>query len=310
MRAKALEGSTRGRMSVWSGLTVTGVAAVVLLLTGAASAGGVHPTTFGGATFAPSYSTGVSGCGKLTSAPPTWSKKTGDGNFAANASSPPCASTVKGVAVASSASASADSLVYAPVKLPTGVGGINVTWTLNAAWLVHITQGVASGCPGSSSSYGYYYSYLNTWINYTDSYSSCSADASIDVYGSAMVLDVTNGSSYYSDNYWYGFYQQDSWSYSTYLYTTNYSNSSQWQNNYTSYDTYGYLNGANGHGTMLLAPTWFINGTFVSGHKYVIETSFQVSVDSNAVALKGASAVAALKAAPGTKDEALTYTVW
>jgi hypothetical protein len=310
MRGKSAKNDQLGYRLRLAGRTgALGAAAVVAImaLSAVASAGVATPSAFLGAVWAPNTYKSTSACATAAVTAPHWAKLTGAGKLSAAAKASTCSKAKGGTAFASYADANGEIQVHAPVKIPTGVGGVNVTWAIVATGSDTATY-TAGVCPVSYSG-SYHYNYGYTWFNYSYSYSYCSVEASVSLYGYAWVYDMTTGASSYPSNYW-SMYNSSGIYNDTYHYQGNYSNSSYWTSNYSYSGAYSYNYGAGGAQSWVASPTWFVNGTFTHSHKYLVETYISLSCYSTAQGYTG-TASCAMNAASGVNHVDLKpFSVW
>ncbi|MFI5417628.1 MAG: hypothetical protein ACHQ2Y_01835 [Candidatus Lutacidiplasmatales archaeon] len=296
--------------SVTLGAGAVGIALIMLL---SPMAGASAPRVgFKGAVYQVSLSQSNSGCGTIKASYPTWSALTGAAHWKSSAVSKSCSSVYGTVGSSSAASSSGSIEVAAPVKMVSGVGGVNVSWALAVAWAVAAKVGPSGVCPGYSYNYSYYYSYYNSWINYSDSYSYCSVDASLSISASVYLVDLSTSATYYPSNYWSGLNKGFDTYNDTSTTVETWSNSSYWQNNYTSWYTNGYRSGSTGSGTLgaSSSPQFFINGTFVGTDKYAIIATFSAYTNSNVNGMKKSMASAMVDFASTGLGADLQAVVW
>lgn len=255
-------GSIGRRLGQWAGL---GGAASVVAVIGLALTATAFPlgSTFPGAVGTPYNYYGSSGCAQTHAPRPTWSAKTGDGALRGSTVARTCPAVRGGTGIASGADVTQEISVSAPVTLPTGAGGINVTWSLRIFGNQSATFSRATpDCPAITVTYNYGY----TTYSYT--YWDCIVSASVQVGIVAWLSDVTNGSTFVPSNSWAGLSSSTAIENVTNFSTS--SNSSYW----------GIPNGTTFNGTIggpakisgRYDPTLFINGTFVHSHRYLLET--------------------------------------
>lgn len=310
------KGTTGGRIRLAGAAASFGAIAValVMMLSPMAQAGAVHPSGLKGASWYPSSSWDTSGCGTVKTTAPHFAPTTGNGKWAGDAKASTCPTYIGTTGLDSQASASGEINVVAPVHLPSGSGGINVTWSLAVSWAYSATVNTTNPvCPGYSYNYSYYEYWIPTWYNYTYTSSYCSADASVSLYGDAYLVDVTSGVTYNPSSYWYGISAGFDWYTDTYTDTFNYSNPSYWIDNGTSWSTYGYQHGsthASGSFSSANSPTWYINGTFVKSDKYVLYTYIDGSASVYLDGLKHSAGMASVDGATGTNHMDLVTSVW
>jgi hypothetical protein len=280
----------------------------IMALSAVASAGVASPGVFRGAVWSPFLYKDQSGCATAGAAPSHWSKLTGDGKMSNSASAATCSKARGGSTFESYASAENEIQVDVPVHLHTGTGGVNVTWSIVASGSDAATY-TGLACPNTYT-YSYNYNYGYTWFNYSDTYSYCSVEAGIDLFGEAYVHDSTTGVSTYPTNYWTSVYNDSGVYNDTYHDQGNYSNSSYWASNYSYSGSYNYSYGPGGTISGSWAPTWFINGTFVHSNKYMVDTYLYLETFATVEGYTG-HASATLNAATGPNHaDLLPFSIW
>jgi len=297
-----VERTGRSRYAAAGGIAAAAVVAI-MALSAVATAGVASPNVFKGATWAPSFSKYLSGCGTNVGILPHWSKLTGIAKFKDAASSMTCPASKGGSKTYSSSSASGYLTVMAPVKFPTGSGGVNVTWNLALASATSGGWIGSSACPTVVYTADYNYGY--TWYNYTSVSASCSATGSADIYGYAYVQNLSGGSGAYASNYWSGLYNTSGQYQYNSTYGATYSNSSYWAYNYSYSYAYNYSYGSPGALSGITMPTWFINGTFSSSSKYQVVTYLDVYAGSYVYGYAHAKAAAMVNMATGGNQATL-----
>jgi len=273
MRGKsASNGRTGYRLRLTAAAGGIGAVAIVAImaLSSVASAGISTPGVFKGAVWSPSNFIDVSGCAKAAGALPHWSKLTGDGKLASTASAATCSKARGGSTFSSYAETEPELTVKSPVKIPSGTGGVNVTWNIVVAGSDSAAVTSAGACPVAYS-YAYSINYGYTWFNYSYSDSYCSVESEIEMFGEAYVQNVTGGTQIYPNNYWDLFNTSGAY-YSNYTDKGSYSNSSYWASNYSYAYTSNYSYGPSGSISGTYNPTWFINSTFSHSAKYAVYT--------------------------------------
>ena len=260
----------RWRVGAASGLGALAIASI-FVLSSVANAGVARPASFPGAYWAPFTYRDNSGCAQAHAYPAHWTALTGHGTSKGSTSAKTCPAYRGGSAVASYGSVEQELQVWAPVAMPSGTGGINVSWDLNLAASQSTGLTGSTACPTNTYHYNYNYGY--TWFNYTYTSGYCFLESYLDIAGFTYLYDMTTSTYTYSSNYWSGLFNETYQYNDTYGYSYNYSNSSYWAYNY-SYGPYSYSYSAGGAGgfTGAFAPQWFINGTFVSTDSYQVIT--------------------------------------
>ncbi|HTT26579.1 MAG TPA: hypothetical protein VMH90_06450 [Thermoplasmata archaeon] len=285
--------------------------ALLMLMTPLAAAGNAHPSS-SRIFVIPNSSQSVSGCGVLSVGKVSLKPTTGVGLWSGSAKAAPCKSSVNGVGSSSDASGSGGVEAIIPVKLSSSNTGVNVTWSLQVSWALKVVLSGSSKCSVTSKyNYSYYYTYLSSWVNTTDTYSYCSSSGSVDLSASAYLVDMTTGYYYYPSNYWNGLSKYFDRYNDTSTSVTNYSNPNYWSSNYTSWSNYGSQSGTTGSGTITAgsSPTFFINGTFTTGDRYFIVTTIGNSVDASISSMKGATVQASLTGSGASNFEDVKYAV-
>jgi hypothetical protein len=273
-----------------------------------AAAGVASPGLFRGAVWSPSDFKDLEGCATITGALPHWSKLTGDGKMAAAGAAATCSKARGGSAFESYVESEPELTVLSPVKIPSGVGGVNVTWDVVVAGSDAAAVTSAGPCP-TAYSYSYHYNYGYTWYNYSYSDSYCAVQSELELYGDSYVINESSGGSIYSTNYW-DLYNESGLYNDSYSYSATYSNSSYWASNYSYHYAYNYSYGPSGSISGSYAPTWFINSTFAHGVKYKVETYLGALIYCVVEGYQG-RASATLNAATGPNHADLQhFSVW
>jgi len=307
MSAKNEHSGYRLRLAGRAGALGAAAVVAIMALSAVASAGVATPSAFLGAVWAPNTYKATSACATATISAPHWAKLTGVGKLASSAKASTCPKSKGGTAFQSYADTQGGLTIHAPVKIPTGTGGVNVTWAVVASGALSATY-TTGPCPVTYS-YSYHYNYGYTWFNYSYSYSYCSVEATAQIYGEAYVYDMTTGATTYPTNYWSAYNSSGIYNYS-YKDTGNYSNSSYWTSNYTYSGSYNYSYGPGGAIAWTASPTWFINGTFTHSHRYLVETYIYLYTYATAEGYVG-TASSAVNAATGVNHVDLKpFSVW
>lgn len=289
-RASGGRSGRRTRRGWPSGAAVAGVVLLVLISPLAENA-----AAHGLAGAVPTLSSYLwnTGCSSARAPNPTWSAAVGHGTFGARVASRTCSPARGGASVSSVAYTGSSITLVEPLRLPSGAGGVNVTWHITAT---SFTRAAVTSwtCPTSyantSTNYGY------TWYNFTDTYQDCYVLSFVQLYGYSYLIDLTGNTTLYSPFY-FDLYNLSGVQNYTSTYTGNYSNASYWSYSYTlvwtpsntSYGPSGRLIGSS-------APTWFLNGTFVRAHHYELVTYVGVYAYAVIAGFRG-SAAASLNAA-------------
>jgi hypothetical protein len=274
---RTTNGSRSGRLL---GFSATGFAVTVTLLMvlGPAGAGAVaHPQVtltapYAKTTNSPNSYWSVSGCAKAKAAPGHWSPTTGAVTEMAQGLGHTCGKSLGGVGGSGSGYAGSSISVAIPFKVAkTGNHSIGESWTVSVA---SSSSFAASPCPAKNVNYH------PTLYQYSSAY--CEAGASISVYFSSYVIDLSNSSWYsrnysYADVYNYSEYQNytDCYNYST---ATCYNSSGTFMNQYAyGYNDPGFsLFSFNGATTFSL----WANGTnMVKTDHFAVIFSISISAD-------------------------------
>jgi hypothetical protein len=292
--------------------TAGGIGAVavvaIMAFSAVAAAGVATPGVFKGAVWSPSDFKDIGGCASLTGALPHWSKLTGDGKMAAAGAAATCSKARGGSSFESYAESEPELTVQSPVKIPHGLGGVNVTWNIVVAASSTAVVTSSGPCPVAYH-YAYSYNYGYTWYNYSYTDSYCSVEAELELYGDSYVINESSGSSIYSTNYW-DLYNESGQYYDSYADSGNYSNSSYWASNYSYSYAYNYTYGSTGSISGSYSPTWFINSTFARGVHYKVDTYLGAFVYCTVEGWTGHTS-ATLNAATGPNHVDLQrFSVW
>src|SRR5579871_1223805 len=137
----------RWRVGALSGLGALTVASI-FALSAVASAGVAHPASFPGAYWSPFTYRDNEGCAQAHAYPAHWAAITGHGSSKGAASAKTCPAYRGGSSVDSFGDVEQELQVWAPVSLPSGSGGVNVSWSLNmAASQTNGLTGSSYACP-------------------------------------------------------------------------------------------------------------------------------------------------------------------
>jgi len=281
----------------------------IMALSSVASAGVASPNAFRGAVWSPNLYKDLSGCASARGALPHWSKLTGLGKSSSSVAAATCSKARGGSTFESYAEAGGEVEVQAPVKIPTGTGGVNVTWNIVAAATDSATVTSALVCPVQYS-YSAHINYGYTWYNYSYSDAYCEVESEVYMYGYSYLENVSNGNEIGPSNYWVEPYNESGVYYYNDSDVGTYSNSSYWANNYSYTYTYNHTYGPSGSLSGTYTPTWFINGTFTHSSKYevitYIETEAYVYVEGYA-----GHGSASFNAATGPNHlQLMPFSVW
>ncbi|HTT26091.1 MAG TPA: hypothetical protein VMH90_03905, partial [Thermoplasmata archaeon] len=107
--------------------------ATLVLLTAVPSAGAATPAGFRGAAWNPVLYKSVGGCARGHATVPGWTRSTGDGTWRASGHARTCPKAQGGSATPSYADAEGELTIQSPVLLPTGAGGVNISWSIAIA---------------------------------------------------------------------------------------------------------------------------------------------------------------------------------
>lgn len=287
-----------------------------MALSSVASEGVGRASAFRGAYWAPSTYRESYACAMAHSFPARWAAATGDGKGRASTRSKTCPAYRGGASVGSYGTVEEELSIYAPVTLTSGLGGVNVSWSLRlTAADAAAYSGSSRTCPTTSYSSSYYFGY--TYWNYTETYGTCADLADIELGGSAELIDLTTGKSYSASNYWYTYNETYVENYSV-IDSATYSNSSYWTYNYTY--SYAY-NGSGGFGygplspgtfAGLIVPQWFIKGTFSSTDRYEVETDVYSYEESESIGFAsfGDASTSMNLASGANHEDLLPFSIW
>jgi hypothetical protein len=300
----AKSGRTNYRRRMVSVATGAGAIALVavMAMSSMASAG------FPGATWTPFTYKDSEGCATAKGFPAHWAAATGHGKDKLSTSAVTCPAYRGGDKTFSLGDAFGELTVTAPVHLPTGTGGVNVSWSIVG------TATDSGGFTGSGACptvyYNGSYNYGYTWYNYSDAQADCYAYAEVSLYGEAYLMDLTTNTAFYPSNYWnlYNTSGNENFSYTD---TATYSNSSYWIYNYSYSYANNYSYGPSGALAGNMAPQWFINGTFSHSDQYNVITYLEPSTVSEVNGFTHGHAASSVNFATGPNHEdLLPFSIW
>ena len=219
-------------------------------------------------------------CGRPHVGRDVWSPWSGIGYLKAGAFAADCILKAGAVLHAGAAQVTQGLTVVTPLALPTGPGGVNVSWDLNVSYNVSfLVNGSISPvkCPGIVDNWSTNLS--NTWINSTEETYNCGALSGLDLNAFAYLIDLTT-------NRTFGPSHLSPWAHDVsagvFNYTdkniTTYSNPHFWQRNSSAVVYINESGGPSVSGIMNLTPRWFINGSFLAGDKYELVTWIRAGV--------------------------------
>jgi len=162
-------------------------------------------------------------------------------------------------------------LIQAPVKMPSGKGGVNISWTWNISenWTVRVSgPRNPVSCPVLSSNTSTKLS--NTWKNVTYENSDCGGYAEVEVTGNVSLVDLSTNTTYRgSPRGWIGVGGEAAWQNLTIKTLTNYSSPASWTKNSSAaiYDNYSSPSGSF-RGSF--GARWWVNGTFSATDHYLL----------------------------------------
>ena len=269
-------------------------------------AGASHPTSAASAHWVPSRSGSVLvwNCSTERSSVPRFSSATLVGTWAASAEAVACGAGRGGPGMDSYVLSSENLTVSTPIRLLATDHGVRVGWDLDLAASTRASYGATvGGCPFTETNYTIVNA--STTFYYSFDYQWCDVEAVADVSGSAELIDLTTGVVLSSANSWAGLHLASGVQTITYGFFGSYSNRSYWAWNYTDWQSLNYTFGTSSSVSGLLAPTWWINGTFVSSDRYVLETGLTASIAVESFRYTAGNATASLDAARGGHAETL-----
>ena len=216
--------------------------------------------------WSPGASVVLSGCATATARLPHWFPANATGQLRSVAASKICSVQRGGPSFGSFADAVTALTVAVPVALPSGPGGVNLSW--RAVGLLGTSGTVTSSapCPVHHAAANYDLGY--TWFNYTETYASCDVAGSASFEGFAYLVDRTNGTVFAATNGWSGAFNISGAQNTSFRYAQTYSNRSYWSSNASYNYSFVYGFGAAGSIAVSGSPTWFINGSFLATHQY------------------------------------------
>jgi hypothetical protein len=264
---------------------------------------------FRGAAWNPVLDKAVGGCARGSALVPHWSRVTGNGTWRATGNARTCPRSQGGATSVSYADAEGELTVQAPVYVPAGRGGVNISWNIDI-WAV--TAGRINGssyCPTQTtiSSVNYGFSWFNT--TYTQAY--CAAMSEIFMVGAASVIDRTTGVVYYPSNYWYEPYNVSGIVTENYSTRQNWSNASYWVYNSTVKGNVTYSYGSTGNLTGTYRPQWFVNGTFSASDRYLVSTYVDIICDVNVNGFGSGKASASIHAEKAPRHwDLMPFSIW
>lgn len=297
-----------GRPGRWA---VSFALCAVALLSTSGSGMGTRVAGFPGSQFTPTDWKSFQGCGKLDAPTPTWSGSTGISRMDISATSKRCGSNRGGLAAFSSASSDMQNSLAIPVRLPSGSGGINVTWNLSLLGGTKARYlGSGASCPWSTSRQTYY---NRAWGVYTLTYNTslCYSEAYTSVYAGAVLEDLTQGIWYYPSNYWNGLYNQSGVYNQTTIVTWNYSSPAHYSSNHTSSYGSNYSIGPTASMTGAYSVTMFINGTFTRSDKFEVLTFVNITAATSEGGFTNGLALAYVDLGSGPYSARLEpFSIW
>lgn len=269
-------GRTKSRLrGLIGGATVFGALGVALIMALApASAAGLGPNTFAKATWSPYHSVFGEGCTTAKLGKLNFDPKTGAGRFTTSTTTAKTCGKAEG-------GKSADSITEiegeigsnVPVKLTSSNVGASETWNIQATGVTKATGGATPTCTPTVYSGNYNYGY--TWFNYSEAFALCDVESIVEIYGYSFLVDTTTNTEVaYDYNYLYTPIMENlsgnqiDWEAISYTY----SNSSYWAYNYSGSYSANYTWGSPGSVSASYTPTFYLNGTFTTGDKFLLET--------------------------------------
>jgi hypothetical protein len=270
----------RANRRIGRALSIGGVGVVftLLLMNSAQGALPISSVAFPRATWSPFQSKDVQGCSRGSTLTPSWSRGTGDGRILGSGRAATCRGQPD--IYASSVTIDADLTVSVPRHLTRGPGGVNVTWDLVGTGST--AGGVAGSrtCPATTYTSDYDLGY--TWQNFTDVSADCYALATVSLWGSSVLVDITTGQTISAANAWAGVSNTSGLENYSYSYREVYSNASYWTYNTSGAYSFNQSNGASGTLNGRWMPTWFLNGSFVPTDRYAVESLLEIEVSCEA----------------------------
>jgi len=257
------------------GATVFGALGVALIMAMApASAAGLGPNGFTKATWSPFHEVFGEGCTTAKIGKLNFSPKTGAGHFTTSTTGAKTCGKAEGGKTADSITEIEGEISSdVPVKLTSSNVGVSESWNIQAAGTTKATGGAAPTCTptvySGNDNFGY------TWFNYSEAFALCDVESIVEIYGYSFLVDTTTNNEVASD---YNYLitpimenlsgNQIDWEAISYTY----SNSSYWAYNYSGSYSYNSSWGPSGSVSATYTPTFYLNGTFTTGDKFMVET--------------------------------------
>jgi hypothetical protein len=214
-RSLRSDSSRRGTVSArWPSPILTAATVLLVLLSITPSVGGASSNFFRNAIYTGSNYIAHVGCASVKSPTPSWSKSTGLGKLSVSAHAATCQKSKGGTMFTSQAGAIPELTVISPVHVPSGNGGVNVSWAINFAATLNYSTPSSPRCPTITSIDDTYYSAwynstsglsTTTWYNVTELQTECVVESQIEFSGTASVENLSGGPTIYASNSWYGY---------------------------------------------------------------------------------------------------------
>lgn len=289
-------------------------------------AGAVSPGVLRGARSIGAEFIDTGGCWKEKSLTPSWSRSTEVGRMSSSDRAMTCPKSIGGATDYSFSESQTSLEVYGPVSVPVGVGGVNVSWSLNLSASISHSQPSSAKCPFVKTSTSTFYSaWVNgtsgnsvpTWFNVSIIQAECIILSEVYLFGGAYVANLSGGPTIYPSNTWMDptIYNYTSTYGQTYWW--NFSNPAASPNVYSFTPTYSGSSGTptqNMSGTF--TPEWFMNASAYSTafwahshyemYSYIGEYAF-----AEVLSFPGSSAAATVNTATGSHHiQLLPISVW
>lgn len=245
----------------------SGLLVPVLLLVAGGSSGVASAGAPPGAHWSPTFDILAEGCARGTMANPSWSWATDTAKWQGAVQGKSCRGVSGGPLTESLAAAEGTIGFGLPIKLPTGPGGVNLSWSLRFTARDDVVLPAHPQCPVVRTNTSQYTKSTNDWYNTSTVDRTCLATATVVLELSAYVLDRTNGSvawgttvPTYSNVSGRELVNQS--------YSTTHSNPKYWYLNSTTTDYQVANFGPNGSISGSFTPTLSITGAFKAAHQY------------------------------------------
>lgn len=302
------------------------VSIAVLAMSPAAAAGVASATVFTGAHYDANFVNTKTGCVTLKTSSPKWSRATGVGTMRAATTAATCSAIRGGPSFESNSEGNPTLSVFAPVRVPTGAGGVNVSWTFTVSGSLSLAAPAKAHCPATRTTSDVFYSSwynsssgstVSTWDNYTDLYTLCEVGNEVYLTGGASILNMSGGPTIAASNTWSG---PINYSYSQIYGDSSWNNFSNPAASLNSASLYSPTTSTSGPFTQTLtgtySPQWFMNTSsastkFWGKSQYEVYTWIEAQVFSQVFDYPRSTAAASLDLSTSSNHlQLLGFSVW